>query len=655
MKRTFSKHHLFGAVPALLALTLSLSAAALAGPLEDSSRAYRRGDYPTAKRYAEEAINRDQRDPRAYVALGTILRKQGDDAGAKAAWDTVIRLDPGLRSVKDNAGFLRAYKAVGGDSAQAGSGGNTNAGAAARGNTEANAIINALANGSVYVHPDLAGEVDKGRIESAANATKPTVVKVVVVPKLGPYPSRAAFADDLRKQLNLGEDGAVVVATPKGVSGVSTRLSSAEVEKSFDTAGVGPAFARGGLNEAVPLAVKTFGGAVTADRGGDASRAGWVGVGLLGLVGGGVGFFALKKKREMDDAKEPVERIRQEVLKNLSYVDGYLDLLPAGAEADRAKQFRAQAYEKYATASATLQSAKKPEEVRAVYPRLEQALAELNQCRSDIDRATGGTGVAMAIPEIPDLSTDATRASQYRRVEDLRNQSEADRLQREVESIPQDERGVSFFSGQPMPKSALVPVTMVIDGQKRTVMATREEAEQIKRGETPNVRAFDDGRGNYVPWYEHRGYDPYQSYYGGWGMGGGGLGTFVNLMLLSHMFSGGGIFGGYGGWGGWGYGMGYGGWGGGYGGPMVVNNNYGDGYGNGGGGGFFGGSDGSQYDATPDHSGGTDFFGQGGYSEQSSDGGFGFGDSGGDSGFGDFGGDSGGDFGGGDFGGGGDW
>ncbi|MBC8137411.1 MAG: hypothetical protein H8F28_16140 [Fibrella sp.] len=642
MKRYLSKQHLFGAVPALLALTLSLSAVAFAGPIEDSQRAYRRGDYPSAKRYAEQAISANGSDPRAYVALGTILRKQGDDAGAKSAWDNVIRLDPNLRSVKDDKGFLRAYQAVGGNPSQVNTGGS--AGAAVRGNSEANAIINSLSSGSVYVHPDLAGEVDAGRIQQATNATKPTVVKVVVVPKLGPYPSRAAFAEDLRKQLNLGEDGAVVVATPKGVSGVSKRLSSSQVEESFDTAGVGPAFARGGLNEAVPLAVKTFGGTVTDDRRGDANRSGLIGLGLLGLVGGGLGFYALKKKREMDDAKEPVERVRQEVLKNLSYVDGYLDLLPAGAEADRAKQFRAQAYEKYATASATLQKAKKPEEVRAVHPMLEQALAELSQCRSDIDRATGGTGVAMAIPEIPDLSTDATRADRFRRVEDLRNQSEADRLQREVESIPQNERGVSFFSGQPMPKSALVPVTMVIDGQKRTVMATREEAAQIMRGETPAVRAFDDGRGNYVPWYEHRGYDPYHSYYGGWGMGGGGLGTFVNLMLLSHMFSGGGIFGGYGGWGGWGYGMGYGGWGGGYGGPMVINNNYGDN-----GGGFFGGSDASQYDATPDHSGGTDFFGQGGYSEQSSDGGFGFGDSG-DSGFGDFGGDSGGDFGGG-----GDW
>jgi hypothetical protein len=201
-----------------------------------------------------------------------------------------------------------------------------------------------------------------------------------------------------------------------------------------------------------------------------------------------------------------------------------------------------------------------------------------------------------------------------------------------------------------------VPVSLVINGQKRTVMATRDEAAQILRGETPAVRAFADISGRYVPWYEYRDYDPYRDYYGGYGSG---MGTFVDLMLLSYLFDGGGFFGGYGGWGGWGYD------------PVMVNNySYYDGYNDpmnspGGFGGFFGGGNdggGQQIDPTPDHSGGFDFFGQGGDNQQSNDGGFGNdagGDSGGgfDFGGGDFGGggdSGGGDFGGGDFGGGGD-
>ena len=632
-------------VPALLAVTLSLSAAVWAGPLQDADRAYRGGNYVAAAQYARQAISENDQNPSAYVALGASLKKSGDLAGAKQAWDRVLALDPNLRSVKDDASFLKAYRSIGGDPDAARQAGQSSRGAV-RGDATANDILNALRTGSVYVHPDLAGEVDAAKIEAATRAVSPTVVKVVVVAKLGQYPSRAAFADDLRKQLNLGENGAVLVATPKGISGVSERLSSAQVDTAFESADVRTALAQGGLNAAVPVAVKTFNGAVTADRRTDSQRSGGLLVGALALAGGGLAFYGMKKGAAMDRAKSPVETVRQDVLRNLSYVDGYLDLLPAGADTDRAKTLRAQAYEKYTRATQTMQSARRPEDVREAFPVLESALADLNECRADIDRATGGTGVAMAIPEIPDLSSDKTRAENFRRVEELRSQVEADRLQREVEAIPQSERGVSFFSGQPLPKSELVPVQIVIDGQKRSVMATRQEAAQIMRGETPNVRAFDDGRGNYVPWYESRGYDPYRSYYGGYGSGGG-LGTFVNLMTLSYLFNGGGIFGGYGGWGGYGYGHGYGGWGGGYEGVVPAGGNDG---------GFFGGN-GSQYDATPDHSGGFDFFGQGGYNEQSNDGGFGFGDSGGDSGGGfDFGGGDfgGGDFGGGDFGGG-DW
>ncbi|MBC8141475.1 MAG: hypothetical protein H7Y38_08550 [Armatimonadetes bacterium] len=633
MKKLSIKRFQWGAVPALLAVTLSLTAAVFAGPLEDADRAYRGGNYVAAEQYARKAVSETPENPSAYVALGKILKKSGDTAGAKQAWDNVLRLDPRLSSVKDDAGFLKAYRSIGG-TAQVGQTGASRASRAATGNAEANAIINALRTGSVYVHPDLAGEVDTAKIEAATGATAPTIVKVAVVATLGPYPSRAAFAEDLRKQLDLGENGAVVVATPEGISAVSKRLSKKQINEAFQDANVTTAFAQGGLNAAIPIAVKTFGGSVTADRRSDSQRSSGLLVGALALAGGGFAFYNLKKGAEMSNAKAPVEQVRQDVLKNLSYVDGYLDLLPAGAEADRARALRTQAYEKYTRATQMMQTAKKPDEVRAAFPTLESAHDDLAQCRADIDRATGGTGVAMVVPEIPDLSTDKTRADKFRRVEELRSQVDADRMQREVEAIPKNERGVSFFSGQPMPKSELVPVTMVIDGQKRTVMATRSEAAQIMRGETPAVRAFDDGRGNYVPWYESRGYDPYHSYYGGYGMGGSGLGTFVNLMTLSYLFSGGGIFGGYGGWGGYGYGHGYGGWGGGYGGaPVYAGSDSGG----------FGGDNGTQYDATPDNSGGFDFFGQGGYNEQSSDGGFGFGDDGG-----------GGDFGGGDFGGG-DW
>jgi Putative Zn-dependent protease, contains TPR repeats len=619
-------------VLALLVLTISLAAAALAGPYEDANRAYRSGNYREAVRIAQAGIKQNPDETRLYVALGASKWKLGDRDGAREAWDTVIRRDPGLTSVNDDRGFLKLYREVGGK-LQPGKANAPQGGSAAT-LGEARDILNALSTGSVYVHPDLRGEVNPADLEAAVSDARPTEVKVVVVPKLGPYPTRAAMADDLRKQLNVDNDAVVLVVTPKGISGASKRLSNRQIENAALRGGAAEAYGQGGLGAAAAAAVRSLGGAVQSDKTGDATRTGSILLVALGAVGGVLGFVTLKRKRELDEAKAPVEALRQEALKDLSYVDGYLDLLPAGSEADEARRRRAAAYERYSTATGILLQAKTAEDVRPAEPLLREAIRDLEECRKLIDLATGGTGVAMAAPELPSLATDESRARAHlKKLEEVRSAEEAARLQSEIEAIPESERGVSFFSGQPMPKSELVPVTLVIDGQKRTVMATREEAEQIRRGETPRVRAFEDN-GRYVPWYDHRGYDPYRDYYRGWGYGGlTGMGTFVDLFLLSQLF-GGGLFGGYGGWGGWGYG------------PAVIGGYPGGGYDQSGFGG--GGYDpGPQYDPTPDNTGGFDFFGQGGYDETSDSGGFGFGDSGGF----DFGG---GDFGGGDFGGG-DW
>ena len=338
----------------------------------------------------------------------------------------------------------------------------------------------------------------------------------------------------------------------------------------------------------------------------------------------------------MGTAKGTDRDAAAKVIADFTYVDGYLDLLPAGAAADTARANRASAYERLATANGVLQVAKTPGEIQRAQPLLLEAQQMLTACRAAIDQATGGTGVVIRAPEAPSLQTDAERGRAYlagnglKPVESVASASERDRLQQEINAIPADQRGVSFFSGRPMPASELTPVTMVIGGQKRTVMATRDEAAAIARGETPNVRAFADATGRYTPWYEYRGYDPYRDYYGGWG-GGSGLGTLVDLYVLTNLL-GPATWGGYGPWGygGFGYGMPmpvyydnpgfYGGYDAGY------DPNFGGGYvdnGNNGGGmygptpaeavGFFGGDNsGGGYDPAPNDAGGADFFGQNG-------------------------------------------
>lgn len=586
-------------VAAVLLVTMT---AAIAGPLEDANRLYRQGDYTGALRLIRQAEREQPNDPQVYQALGTVLRRTGDTAGARDAWDRMLELDPQLRTVRDDQAFLRAYQAVGGTRTQGQRGSSA---------IDGSAIITALTTGNVYVHPDLKGEIDPARLDQAARSAAITV-KIVALPSLpAPYRSRRNLASDLRERLNLGE-GVVLVATdsPRGVSASSGRLGNDQLDQALKTAGLDQAYARGGLTELLAVAARAVPKTVVDDRRTDTNTAGTLAlVGIAG-VGGVLGYRGLKKKQAMDTARQPVEALLRKTLDNLSYVDGYLDLLPAGAEAERARSLRQSAYEQYAQAGALLREARKPDDMRRIQPMLQEALDQLEECRVAIDKATGGTGVAMSIPELPSLATDAERAAAARLkpVETVQNPRERDEMQRAIDQIPESERGVSFFSGRPMPMSELIPVTIVIQGEKRQVLATRDEAEAIRRGETPQIRAFDqDGR--QVPWYENRNYDPYRDYYGGWGMGG--FGSLVNLYLLTSLF-GGGMFGG------WGHGT-------------VINNNYyGEGQGDFGGGGMFGGGAAEPVENTGDF----DLFDQ-------SDSGF-------DVGGADFGG---GDFGGGDFGG----
>ena len=653
----------FGALlPMLIALLTLLPLMAWAGPYEDANALYKAGDYKSALTLLQQAQRETPDDPRVFAGLGKTYRKLGDNASALKAYTEVVRLDPNLTSIGDKSGFLSVFRSLGGkvpapQPNPAGKPGQSEI-ERMRGNNP-NLLINALSSDDVVVSPGMMSLVDKAAVQAAVEAARPTQVKVLAVGRTGNFPSREALADDLRKRLDMPRDGVLIVATPKGVSASSARLNRKQMAAAFQKAGVDVAYGKGGLTAAIIASVQAVTGKVVSEqRQTTNTAAGVIGLGLLG-GGGFLAYRAYRKRKALADVVEPLEQERRKVLEHLSYADGYLDLLPKGADGDEAKRLRASAFEKYDTATGILKSAKTPDDARKAGPLLEQSEAEMISCRQAIDKATGGTGVVMGLSTVPDISTTETKAQRFIKTENLRTEEDRRQMQAELDSIPANERGVSFFSGQPLPSSELVPVTIVVQGKKRTVMASREEAATIARGETPEVRAFRDDSGQYVPWYEYRSYDPYRDYYGNRGLFSGS--DFVSLYLLSQLM-GPGMYGGYGPWGygGYGWGMpvppptwGGWGWGGGY--------TSGDYYGAGGAyGGYQGSQDGGnyggapQYDATPDNAGGMDFFGstyneQGGnFDDVSTDSGSSF----------DFGGsDSGGgaDFGGGDFGGGGDW
>jgi hypothetical protein len=645
----------------LTAVVAAISMPAWAGPFQEAGQRFYQKDYQGALQLLRQAEEQNPNDPHVYAALGNTYRKLGDNADARSAYEKVLSLDPNLTSIRNKPAFAQALQTVGGGSGPS---------QAAPGDTSATDLINALSSGGVYVAPSLQGQVDQAALEAAVQRAQPRVVKIAAVAHTGSYANRAAMADDLRQRLNIPDDGVVLVATPKGISGASGRLRTDQIDQALKQAGVDQAFAAGGLTLALTRATDSLGGQIASAERTTSMGTGAIVFAILAVIALLVARAAFKRRRDMDNARQPIEALRQQVIAGLSYVDGYLDLLPAGADTDLARQQRAQAYDGYSTATGVLKVAKDPAELRRAEPLLRQALSALDRCRAAIDKATGGTGVAMNVPEMPSLQNDVQSGRAYLKtgdfasVEDVRNESERDRLQLDIQSIPLAERGVSFFSGRPLPASELVPVTMVIGGKKRTVMASREEASAISRGETPPVRAFALKSGQYTPWYDYREYDPYRDYYGGWG--GPGVGTLVDLYVLTNLL-GPATWSGYGPWGYDGYGWGmplppvfmndgagfYGGGSAGYDGSYGANSGDNGGFFNGGGG-----------DVTPDNAGGTDFLGQQDYSDPGAgfdagavDSGGGFDGGGADAGGFDFGGgDAGGggfDFGGGDSGGGG--
>jgi len=229
-----------------------------------------------------------------------------------------------------------------------------------------------------------------------------------------------------------------------------------------------------------------------------------------------------RKRAQLVAQRGPVENLKQNVLANIEYIDGYADVLPKNnSDSDQVKAFRQAAAAKFEQAEKIMDRATEPSDLYRAQSLLDRASADTDQARRYLDRATGGTG---SIP-----GDDAVRPVPLPTNQD------------QTQSVPADQRGVSFFSSRPASVSQLVPVTITVDGQPRQVMATPDEAAQIQQGQTPPVRSFNIG-GQNVPWYEYQQYDPYRDYWSyqnnGWrGIAGGAVAGFVGAELINSLFN----------------------------------------------------------------------------------------------------------------------
>jgi uncharacterized membrane protein YgcG len=217
---------------------------------------------------------------------------------------------------------------------------------------------------------------------------------------------------------------------------------------------------------------------------------------LIRAISGGI-----KRTAAMEAARLPVKRQFGETMTAISYADAYLDLLPDSPQATAAREARQRAAELCEQAAQYMRNARTPEDYGRAQAILEPAREAMEECRKQIDLATGGTGLAVAIEGTDCRATPTTGSAQ---AAPLIGDLYADR-------IPLAERGACFFCSRPSRISDLTPITIALNGQRRKVLACADDVRIIQEGAVPQIRTVTLS-GRPMPWYSVPHYDPYRDY-----------------------------------------------------------------------------------------------------------------------------------------------
>ncbi|MGI4790158.1 MAG: hypothetical protein ACRYFS_15060 [Janthinobacterium lividum] len=403
-------------------------------------------------------------------------------------------------------------------------------------NTQHDQAYLALTTADVYIEPGISG-IDSQVLQQAAAQGQDdphTRVDIAILSALpSPYQAyqREQYTGQLHDALGLDKSPLVLVVLGgqrPGVSVWSTALDKDErtqLEKQYAQA------IRTNPQAGTALLAQAAASEINGKEYRGTSMILWlVFLVVIITVTGLIVSAGRKKKQAMALAGGPITALRENVLSGIEYLDGYIDVLPKNnPDSDQTRIYRQSASAKYEQAAKILDRATEMTDLNRAQTLLDQAQADVHSARQSLDRATGGTG---HIPGDDALRPPILPASQP-----------------QVEAIPQNQRGVSFFSGRPAPLSSLVPVTITLGGQSRQVLVTPEEGDELRQGRMPQVLAFQQG-GQYQPWYEYNGYDPYRDYWRYENSGWGGLGTglvagFVGAELLDGLLSPGYGMGGY--------------------------------------------------------------------------------------------------------------
>jgi len=519
-----------------VAALVALAALARADSLSEGRELYRAGRYAEAVQKLEQAVREQPNNAKAWWQLNFAYNKLERYADALGAVRKAAAIDPsgGFASepgkVQETIARLERKAGVGSSTARP-------SGQPARPPSRSGGdnVTRALTEGDVYVARG--APVDAARLQAVARELRPTVVKFIVLNSRANSRTLMRDADRvrafLREYVNQGQ-GYVIAASRAAVAISSESMSKKDLAdmarqgaqrmSAGDLTGGLEALARG-LVKARPARAEARTGPAAGGLPAPTPSP-WPRILLIGgLVVVAIVVLATVARRgaaarRMAARREPLERLRGDVIGGMNYLDDALaNLEPAVAA--RVRELRVSAGTKLDQAARMLAKPRNELDLDRAEGLLNTALAEINKGRAAVERDQSGQPPE---PEAGGSGTPPVYPAAFRTGRDT-----------DWSAIPENERGVCFFCSRPSRLDELTPVTVNLDGEPRKVLACEDDLEAVRSGEVPRIRAFERG-GRRVPWYADEDYDPYRDYYRRGYDDRSLLSDFLMLNMIDSMF-----------------------------------------------------------------------------------------------------------------------
>jgi ribosomal protein L24E len=495
----------------LLAATLCLFAVslpALAG-YDEGQDLYKQQRYPEAAAEYEKAVAEKPKYAMAHYKLGLTYGHLGRHAEAVAELEKAVALDPGLsqRTKIDDAIARERKKAGGAAAPRTGNGRRSSNGHAPTQTGETpgggQGLITALKQGPLYVHPAMRARLSEADQADLAKqlAAKGMTFKVAVVPTSEvrkEATSLAAYANRLASYLRVGTDGAVIVASDKGVSAVGGGLKQGDMAAivADSLADFSTSYSKGILALADRIVARRH----TKDT---QSTGFWVFVLMIGGAIGGVIFW--RKRARRAELKATINKLMGEFSDRMSAAGDDLQYVTSDPRSAEARQLFDEATAIYLDIDKKLPATSAPTELETFATRMRRAITLMGYSQTMIKALING--------QEPPKRHQLTE-------KDVPPAAEAG-----VRNVVGSPTGCFFCSRPVSPgEGSLVDVRQ--DGRTIRVMACPACAAAVENGQTPQVVGYYDS-GRFTPWYERPGYDYHRDR--------SGL-TLGDVMLLNWMF-----------------------------------------------------------------------------------------------------------------------